>query len=56
MAQIDTRHEERDILFKLLVAKHNNDLVTLIANTKAKMEKADVEAVIELFEEWKKTR
>jgi hypothetical protein len=53
MAQIDTRHDERDILFKMFVAKHNNDFNTLIANMMAKMEKDDVEAVKQQFEEWK---
>jgi hypothetical protein len=56
MAQIDTRHGERDVLFQILVAKYNNDLDTLLANVKAKMERQDVKEVLEQFEEWKKTR
>ena len=56
MAQIDTRHDERDILFKLLVAEHTNDFHTLIVNFKAKMEEEDVKSVESRFEEWKSNR
>jgi hypothetical protein len=57
MAQIDTRHIEKDLLMALLIAKHypeNIDL--LIAKARAKMEKSDVEEVIEEFEEYRKIR
>jgi hypothetical protein len=54
MAAIDTRHDERNILFQVLVAKHNNDFDTLLMNLMAKMEKDDVKDVTELFEQWKK--
>jgi len=56
MAQIDTRHEERNMLFLTLVAQYNNDFNTLISTLMAKMEASDVEAVKQQFEEWKKTR
>jgi hypothetical protein len=57
MAQIDTRHAEKDTLFKLLVAKHDPQNLDLqIANTRASMEQEDIENVLREFEEWKKTR
>ena len=56
MAQIDTRHDERELLFKLFVAKHNNDIDTLISTILAKMEDEDVKAVERRFIEWKENR
>jgi len=56
MPTIDTRHSEMSKLFMLLLAKHTGDIDTQIAHTKASMEKEDVLAVLEQFEEWKKSR
>jgi hypothetical protein len=56
MAQIDTRHDERSMLFQMLVAQHNSDFDTLILNMVAKMEETDVATVNEKFEQWKKMR
>lgn len=53
MAQIDTRHAERDFLMQALIATHNNDFNTLIAVMEARMEKEDVEEVRQKFEQWK---
>jgi hypothetical protein len=56
MAQVDTRHNERDMLFSLMVAKREPSSIDLqIAKTMAKMEKEDVEAVKKQFEEWEST-
>lgn len=56
MAQIDTRHNEKDEFFKLLVAKHFPKLVDLqIANITAKMEKEDVEDVQKRFDLWRES-
>jgi len=56
MATIDTRHEERNVLFLTLVAQYNNDFDTLLSALMAKMEKEDVQTVKEMFEDWKNTR
>jgi len=53
MAQIDTRHDERNLLFQVLIARHYNDFDMLVANIMAKMEKDDVDAVMQRFGEWK---
>jgi hypothetical protein len=54
MAQIDTRHAEKDTLFKLFVAKYDpKNLDLQIANTMATMEDDDVIAVERRFEDWK---
>lgn len=56
MAQIDTRHDERYWLFKLLVARETGDLDTVIEGLMAKMEKTDVTEVEERFTSWKNRR
>ena len=56
MAQIDTRHDERDMLFSLLVARATNDFDTLIERVIAKMEDEDVKRVEGRFAEWEKKR
>jgi hypothetical protein len=53
LAQIDTRHEERDELFNLFVAKHCPEIIGLqIANKMAIMEEDDIRIVKQRFEEW----
>jgi len=55
--QMDTRHAERSKLFSLFVAKKDPSAIDLlIYNSKASMEKEDVEAVRAEFEEWEATR
>jgi len=57
MAQVDTRHNEKDKLFSLLVAKCEPDSIDLqIAQTMAKMEKEDIEEVKKQFENYEKIR
>jgi hypothetical protein len=53
MDELEIRHAERDILFKLLVAKHTNNIDFLLANQKAKMEQEDVQLVENQFNIWK---
>ncbi|MCL1865799.1 MAG: hypothetical protein FWF82_00135 [Oscillospiraceae bacterium] len=53
MAQVDTRHSERDMLFSLLVAKSEPDSIDLqIAKIMARMEKEDIEEVKKQFDEY----
>jgi small-conductance mechanosensitive channel len=57
MGTIDTRHNERDKLFSLLVAKSAPESIDLqIAQTMAKMEKEDIEEVKKQFTEWQSTK
>ncbi|MCL2754337.1 MAG: hypothetical protein FWD35_01290 [Oscillospiraceae bacterium] len=57
MAQIDTRHTEKDLLMALLIAKHfPKDVDLLIAKARAKMERDDVKEVMEEFNSYKKAR
>ena len=53
MAQIDTRHAEKDKLFALLLAEFTGDFQAQIANTRAKMEKDDIDDVMREFEQFK---
>jgi len=56
MAQVDTRHNEKDKLFALLAAQLNPESLKLqIAQTRAKMEPSDIEEVIKEFEAFKAT-
>ncbi|MCL1904048.1 MAG: hypothetical protein FWF94_06510 [Oscillospiraceae bacterium] len=55
MAQVDTRHEEKNSLMALLVAKYFPENIDLqIAQAKAKMEKSDIADVMAEFEELKR--
>jgi len=57
MAQVDTRHNEKDKLFSLMVAKREPESIDLqIAQTMAKMEKEDVEEVKKQFDEYQKLK
>jgi len=57
MPQVDTRHNERDMLFSLMVAKCEPDSIDLqIAKTMAKMEQEDIDAVKKQFEEYLKVK
>jgi hypothetical protein len=57
MAQVDTRHEERNSLMALLIAKHFPENIDLqIAQARAKMEKSDIEDVLREFEEFQKNK
>jgi len=56
MAQTDTRHGEKEKLIALLMAQSNPETIAMqIAQTKAKMEKEDIEDVVKEFEEWRKS-
>ncbi|MCL2035771.1 MAG: hypothetical protein FWG83_00065 [Oscillospiraceae bacterium] len=55
MAQVDTRHAEKDKLFSLMLAEFTGDFKSLIASTRAKMEKEDIEDVVQEFERFKKS-
>jgi hypothetical protein len=56
MAQVDTRHYEKEKLISLLIAELEPQTLPLqIAQTKAKMEPSDVDEVMKQFEEYKKT-
>jgi hypothetical protein len=53
MAQIDTRHAERDFLMALLMAQHSPKTISMqIAQAKARMERSDIAEVMEEFERW----
>jgi 2,4-dienoyl-CoA reductase-like NADH-dependent reductase (Old Yellow Enzyme family) len=55
MAQVDTKHNEKDKLFSLMAAElEPQNIKFQIAQTKAKMDKSDIEEVIQQFEEYKK--
>jgi hypothetical protein len=57
MAQVDARHEERNSLMALLIAKHFPENIDLqIAQARAKMEKSDIEDVLREFEEFQKNK
>ncbi|MCL1882076.1 MAG: hypothetical protein FWF76_07870 [Oscillospiraceae bacterium] len=57
MAQVDTRHGEKDTLMALLIAKHFPEDINLqIAIAEARMEKEDIEEVNKVLERYKKTR
>ena len=57
MAQVDTRHTERDLLMALLIAKHFPENIDFqIAQARARMEKSDIEEVMGEFEEFRKTQ
>jgi hypothetical protein len=56
MAQIDTRHAEKNKLFSFLVAKETGDIDLQIAQTRATMEPEDIASVMKEFEEWRKNR
>ena len=57
MAQTDTRHGEKEKLIALLMAQSNPESISMqIAQTRAKMEKEDIENVMKEFEEWKKSQ
>ncbi|MCL1880602.1 MAG: hypothetical protein FWF76_00295 [Oscillospiraceae bacterium] len=56
MAQIDTRHEEKNTLFQLLVAQLIPENIKFqIAQSRAKMEPSDIAEVMAEFEEFKKS-
>jgi hypothetical protein len=55
MAPVDTKHNEKDKLMSLLLAELSPETVPLqIAQTKAKMDKSDIDDVMHQFEEYKK--
>jgi hypothetical protein len=57
VAQVDTRHEEKNSLMALLIAKHFPDNIDLqIAQARAKMEKNDIEEVMKEFEDFRKSQ
>ena len=57
MAQVDTRHNERDMLFSLMVAKLEPESIDLqIAKIMAKMEQEDIAAVKKQFDEYVKSK
>jgi len=50
----ETRHCEKEKLIALLMAQSNPETIAMqIAQTKAKMEKEDIEDVMKEFENWK---
>ncbi|MDR2560103.1 MAG: hypothetical protein LBC86_11275 [Oscillospiraceae bacterium] len=54
MAQTDTRHGEKEKLIALLIAQSNPESISMqIAQTRAKMERSDIEDVMKEFEDWK---
>jgi hypothetical protein len=55
MAQVDTRHNEKDLLMALLMAKHfPNGIDAQVAKAKARMERSDIKEVLEEFEAFQK--
>ncbi|MCL2036456.1 MAG: hypothetical protein FWG83_03605 [Oscillospiraceae bacterium] len=53
MAQIDTKIAQRDKLFNLYVAQHSpNNIKLQISQTRAEMDKEDIEAVENEFKSW----
>ncbi|MCL1832070.1 MAG: hypothetical protein FWG45_04055 [Oscillospiraceae bacterium] len=57
MAQVDTRHNEKDLLMALLIAKHIPEGIDVqIAQAEARMEKEDVDDVLKVFDKFKKSR
>ena len=54
--QMETRINVKEELFDLYLAKYTGGVDVLIAKSEAKMDKEDIEAVRQRFEEWKKAR
>ncbi|MCL1903075.1 MAG: hypothetical protein FWF94_01490 [Oscillospiraceae bacterium] len=55
MAQVDTRHGEKEKLIALLMAQLNPETLDMqIIQTRAKMEQSDIDEVMKEFEEYKK--
>ncbi|MCL1831638.1 MAG: hypothetical protein FWG45_01855 [Oscillospiraceae bacterium] len=55
MAQVDTRHSEKDLLMALLMAQSHPETIPMqIAKAKAKMEREDISEVMQEYESWLK--
>jgi len=53
---MEMRHRERDLLFRLLKAKELNSYDDVISEIITQMEKDDVEEVKQQMTEWKKVK
>jgi len=51
-SEMEMRHQEREMLFKLLKAKKLNRIDDVISELVARMEKDDVEVVKQQMTEW----
>jgi hypothetical protein len=56
MAQIDTRHVEKEKLISLLIAQVSPESIPMqITQTMAKMEQTDIDDVMRIFEKYKES-